>query len=163
MDWWFGWLGSVRLAWMRWYKYMCLIFVLTCLNQIWIVSKPFAINYWSYFLKNYTTIVLYMMFSIFGLIVQLTFFYLSITTDYWLICFWSIIYLKNRYLLKLQCSVTKVLWDVMLIFKVDRYGDFVKQEIVYCSIGEISIVLLYDRLMRFWGQWYPYNTLSWES
>lgn len=130
MDWWFGWLGSVRLAWMRWYKYMCLIFVLTCLNQIWIVSKPFAINYWSYFLKNYTTIVLYMMFSIFGLIVQLTFFYLSITTDYWLICFWSIIYLKNRYLLKLQCSVTKVLWDVMLIFKVDRYGDFVKQEIV---------------------------------
>ena len=130
MDWWFGWLGSVRLAWMRWYKYMCLIFVLTCLNQIWIVSKPFAINYWSYFLKNYTTIVLYMMLSIFGLIVQLTFFYLSITTDYWLICFWSIIYLKNRYLLKLQCSVTKVLWDVMLIFKVDRYGDFVKQEIV---------------------------------
>ena len=130
MDWWFGWLGSVRLAWMRWYKYMCLIFVLTCLNQIWIVSKPFAINYWSYFLKNYTTIVLYMMFSIFGLIVQLTFFYLSITTDYWLICFWSIIYLKNRYLLKLQWSVTKVLWDVMLIFKVDRYGDFVKQEIV---------------------------------
>ena len=163
MDWWFGWLGSVRLAWMRWYKYMCLIFVLTCLNQIWIVSKPFAINYWSYFLKNYTTIVLYMMFSIFGLIVQLTFFYLSTTTAYWLICFWSIIYLKNRYLLKLQCSVTKVLWDVMLIFKVDRYGDFVKQEIVYCSIGEISIVLLYDRLMRFWGQWYPYNTLSWES
>ena len=130
MDWWFGWLGSVRLVWMRWYKYMCLIFVLTCLNQIWIVSKPCAINYWSYFLKNYTTIVLYMMFSIFGLIVQLTFFYLSITTDYWLICFWSIIYLKNRYLLKLQCSVTKVLWDVMLIFKVDRYGDFVKQEIV---------------------------------
>ena len=130
MDWWFGWLGSVRLAWMRWYKYMCLIFVLTCLNQIWIVSKPFAINYWSYFLKKiYYNCVVHDVFNIW-VDCSINVFYLSITTDYWLICFWSIIYLKNRYLLKLQCSVTKVLWDVMLIFKVDRYGDSVKQEIV---------------------------------